>query len=246
MRRLFVLMLFVLGAACLGHSQDDVSSSAAIDGRQAASLAPERFASTEPGANVAANFAATSAANVSLFQPARPDASVTPAASPAPAQPEPRFIYGGRDDYRWQLGLGYNYVQFRSNFVNVGMSGLNVSVAYFLNEWFGLEGDLTTAFGSTLFANDRTNFLSFTGGPKIAWRGKRWEPWGHALFGGVHFNPQLAGVSKNGFAVVAGGGADFRYRPRLSFRFEGDWVRTQLFNTSQNNFQAVTGVIFHF
>jgi hypothetical protein len=29
-------------------------------------------------------------------------------------------------------------------------------------------------------------------------------------------------------------------------RVEGDWVRTQLYSQSQNNFQVVTGAVFHF
>jgi hypothetical protein len=27
---------------------------------------------------------------------------------------------------------------------------------------------------------------------------------------------------------------------------EGDYIRTQLYNTGQNNFQGVFGVVFHF
>jgi hypothetical protein len=62
----------------------------------------------------------------------------------------------------------------------------------------------------------------------------------------VRVNPQLAGVSRNGFGVLLGGGADLRWKPRLALRLEGDWVRSQLYSSSQNSFQLMVGFVFHF
>ena len=59
-------------------------------------------------------------------------------------------------------------------------------------------------------------------------------------------NPQLANQSKNGFALQLGGGADWRYTERLSFRAEADYVRTMLYSDSQNNFQIGIGAVLHF
>jgi hypothetical protein len=85
------------------------------------------------------------------------------------------------------------------------------------------------------------------GGPKITWRKEGWEPWAHGLVGLAHVNPQLAGVSKNGVALEAGGGVDFSVLDGLFWlRVEGDYIRTQMYNTGQNNFQGVIGVVFHF
>jgi len=39
---------------------------------------------------------------------------------------------------------------------------------------------------------------------------------------------------------------DLRWRPQLSFRIQGDWVRTRLFSETQNNYQVAAGVVFHF
>src|SRR5262245_41748283 len=36
-------------------------------------------------------------------------------ADPATPSPKPRFVYGGRDDYRWQLGLSFALVRFNSS-----------------------------------------------------------------------------------------------------------------------------------
>lgn len=164
-----------------------------------------------------------------------------------PPKPEPRFVFGSSDDYRWQLAVGYEFVRFRSAAFDANLHGLHTSLTYYTNDWFGIEGSVVAAFGPTLFANDRTKYLLYTGGPRIAWRGRKWEPWAHALFGGMHMLPQIAGgFSQNAFAFQLGGGADFRFIPQLSARFEGDYVRSQLYSTSQNNFQFGTGLVIHF
>jgi hypothetical protein len=46
--------------------------------------------------------------------------------------------------------------------------------------------------------------------------------------------------------VQLGGGADYRFLPRLSLRLEVDYVRTRLFSQWQNNGQAAAGIVFHF
>ena len=162
------------------------------------------------------------------------------------AAPEPQVFARGSEKGGWQLGVGFTYVKFRSPAIDAGMEGLNTSVTYFPNDWLGVEGNITAAFGRKIFANDRARYAGITGGPKIVMRQGRWEPWAHALFGIAHVNPQLAGVSKNGVAIQLGGGADYNFPQPISLRFEGDWVRTQLYALSQNNFQVVTGFVFHF
>jgi hypothetical protein len=144
------------------------------------------------------------------------------------------------------LGLGFTYVKFRSPAIDASMAGVNTSVTYFTNDWFGVEGNITAAFGRKIFVDDQTRYAGITGGPKIVMHKQRWEPWAHALFGIAHVNPQLAGVGKNGIAIQLGGGADYPAWQQISVRVEGDWVLTRLYSQSQNNFQLVTGVVFHF
>ena len=62
----------------------------------------------------------------------------------------------------------------------------------------------------------------------------------------THMNPQIANSSKNSFALQAGGGIDWYFNPRLSFRGEADFVHTQLYSDSQNNYQAGVGFVLHF
>jgi hypothetical protein len=173
-------------------------------------------------------------------------APVASAARAAPA-PEPQVIARGRERERWQLGLGFTYVKFRSPAIDASMAGVNTSVTYFTNDWFGVEGNITAAFGRKIFVDDQTRYAGITGGPKIVMhQQRRWEPWAHALIGIAHVNPQLAGVGKNGVAIQLGGGADYPAWPQISVRVEGDWVLTRLYSQSQNNFQLVAGVVFHF
>lgn len=249
MKRLFSVAVFLLGATCVLQAQEPSSGGLAA------------------GANAASDFSATSAASATLLAPftlaprasaAGPShamastpgtsafaASATPAAEPAPA-PEPRFVFGGRDDYRWQLAVGVAWFRFRSSIFNASAVGLNTTVSYFTNDWFAIEGSVTAAFAPALADNEHVKLLLYGAGPKIAWRQRRWEPWMHAIFGGAHEQPQTADNSKNAFEIQGGGGADYRWNPRVSFRLEGDYVRTTFFNQTQNNFQLLGGIVFHF
>jgi hypothetical protein len=213
------------------------------------------------------DFSSTSAAHVTLLEPVHyspvsflsnditdaslkassPDAALPSAADaePAPAPP-PRFVFGGRDDFRWQLGVGIAWNRFRSSLFNASAVGINTSLSYFTNDWFGIEGNINSTFAPTILANEHVKLIVYGVGPKIAWRQRRWEPWLHGLVGGIHAFPQTAGHSKNGFATQLGGGADFRWFPRFSIRLEADYVRSNLFGESQNNFQLAAGFVFHF
>ncbi len=251
MKRLFASALLLLGSVCVARAQ----VSAPI-------LTIDR-------GNAAQDFSVTSAAKAALIdflaaadtfspQPGKEtDTSAAPVvntvlalplenADPALPSPKPKFLYGGRDDYRWQLGLGATWYRFQSSIFNANAIGITTSVVYFTNDWFGIEGDITSAFGPTIFANEHVKLALYGAGPKIAWRQKRWEPWLHGIFGGAHEQPQTAAGSRNSYSIKAGGGADYRWNPRVSFRLEGDYVRTGFFSQSQNNFQLSGGVVFHF
>ena len=219
--------------------------------------------------NVAQDFAGTSAAKATLLdalaatdtfssptaKPASTSATrvVTTAlalplenAEPASPSPKPKFLYGGRDDYRWQLSLGFTWFRFQSSIFKASAVGINTSVVYFLNDWFGVEGNVTAAFAPTIFAKEHVKLATYGVGPKIAVRAKQWEPWAHAILGGAHEQPQTAGNSRSSYSIKAGGGADYRWTPRISFRLEGDYVRTGFFKQSQNDFQLAGGIVFHF
>jgi Outer membrane protein beta-barrel domain len=218
--------------------------------------------STPSDVNVATPFATSSASQVNLLEPsanaAQPStftialpANATPAdpaaaALPASPAPKPSYIFGDRDDYRWQLGVGVEIIRFQSNIIDSTLVGLNTTVTYFTNDWFGLEGNLVTGFAPEIYTNAHVKYFGGAGGIRIGSRRARFEPFGHVLVGGAHLQPQTAGNSRDSLEVTAGGGLDYRVNARLSLRVEGDWLRTQFFSDSQNNFQGVAAVVFHF
>jgi hypothetical protein len=209
------------------------------------------------GGNAAAEFAGRSAAQVQLFSTVATAhdfslshgeagaAMAAPEAAPAPAA-KPRYIFGDRDDYRWQLGVGVEFFRFRSNIINASMVGLNTTVTYFTNSWFAVEGNVITGFAPTIYDREHVKMAGGAGGFRIGGRRQRWEPWGHGLIGGNHLQPQTAGHSRNSLMAQAGLGVDYRVHARLSLRVEGDWVYTSYYGQAQNNFQGVAGVVLHF
>ena len=56
----------------------------------------------------------------------------------------------------------------------------------------------------------------------------------------------LGGMATAVALAQAGIGVDYRIQARLSFRVEGDWVYTDYFSQTQNNFQGVAGAVLHF
>ena len=245
MNRQLVAALLILGTASAVRAQEEASES------------------KDTIRNVAAEFSVAPAPSTSVFHlgdafalPPAPRVVAgaamettaengSPDASPSPS-PDPKFIYGGRGDFRWQLAIGVDWFRFRSSIFDASAVGVESSVTYFTNEWFGIEGSVTTAFSPVLQNNEHVKLLLYGGGPKVAWRQRSWEPWLHAILGGAHVQPQTADNSKNAFAVKLGGGADYRFNPRFSGRLEADWVRTTFFTLSQNNFELMGGIVFHF
>jgi Outer membrane protein beta-barrel domain len=247
MKRLLLLGLLGLGCVCAARAQETATSGKG---------------SSE---STQVNFADTSAAKITLFEPASPvpfpaalpAAAYSPtgtsaglaSAAPAPVAdpaPEPKFLYGGRDDYRWQLGIGADFIRFRSSIFNASAVGAKVSITYFTNDWFGIEGNVTADFAPQIFDKEHVKVLDYGAGPKIVWRQKRWEPWLHGIFGGSHEQPQTAGHSRNSYSIQAGGGVDYRWNPRVSFRLEANYVRTGFFSQAQNDIEVAGGIVFHF
>jgi opacity protein-like surface antigen len=171
---------------------------------------------------------------------------VLPALAEATPRPAQGPFGGNSGNLNWELGVGYEYARFNSYAFDSNLSGLHTSLAYFPKDWLGIEGSVVAAFGTKHFDNETSRYLLYTIGPKIAWRGPKWGPFAHVLIGGLHMIPQIAAQGQNGFALQAGGGVDYRVTGNLSARFEGDYVRSQLYSSSQNNFQIGAGFVIHF
>ena len=245
MKKQLVVVIVMLGTAWAACAQETVPDTARTDRNVATNFSAAHAASANAHQ---ASDTFTVSARVPLTEgPASAFAlgNTAPDATPAPA-PDPRFVYGGRDDFRWQLGIGVDWLRFRTSIFNASAVGVDSSVTYFTNEWFGVEGNVVTGFAPEILDRAHVKLLIYGAGPKIAIRQKKWEPWAHAIVGGAHEQPQTAGNSRNSFAVELGGGADYRINPRFSGRLEADLVHTHFFSQSQNNFKLTAGVVFHF
>ncbi|HJZ65886.1 MAG TPA: hypothetical protein VKD70_16280 [Candidatus Acidoferrum sp.] len=229
MKRLVLALLAIVVSAGVASAQ-----SASSDLGSTASGASYKFSMTGEGLRL---FPTTNTGNA---------VSPTPFANPSP-EPAPKFYFGNSEDYRFQLGVGYEYVHFRSTPFNSNLNGVHTSLTYYLNDWGAIEGNVVGAFGTKVFG-DRSKYLLYTVGPRIAWRDSRrkYEPWMHFLVGGLHMSPQVINGGQNAFAFQGGAGVDLRYNSRISFRVEGDYVRSQLYSQSQNNVQFGGEFVLHF
>ena len=243
-----LLLVFSNGMAAASFAQERGETGNAAREAALADLSAAMNFATSPVPQNAKNFWPLAAPATKTFPNSSALLATTnsaPRADAAPA-PAPKWIYGSREDFRWQLGIGPVFFRFRSSIINGNMGGVNTSLVYYTSEWFGIEGNVTAAFGPTVFANEHKKLALYGAGSRIIWRRQGWEPWAHAIFGGVHFFPQTALGSQNAFALQLGGGADLRRTPLLSIRLGGDWVHTRLFSEGQNNLQIFGGVVFHF
>jgi hypothetical protein len=150
------------------------------------------------------------------------------------------------DTLRWQIAVGASFVRFHSKIFNASLAGTYTSVAWSKNDWLAIEGQVMTGFAPEIYLKEHVKYLSYGGGVRLGSHRAKWEPFAHVLVGGAHLQPQTAGNTRSAFMVQAGGGADYRFWPRLSLRGEADYLHTTFFKTSQNDFQATLAVVCHF
>src|SRR5579859_5960355 len=122
MKKQLVVVLLMLGTVCVARAQVVVPDPKGTD------------------RNVAANFSAAPAASATVLgacdnfkmsagvpcAEARASAPGLGNAAPdATPVPDPRFVYGGRNDFRWQLGIGVDWLRFRSSIFNASAVGVD-------------------------------------------------------------------------------------------------------------------------
>lgn len=163
---------------------------------------------------------------------------------------------------------GYSFM--RANVVTSGqafsLNGGSGSVAYNVNNWFGLVGDLGAYHQGNVGANGFSlTVVSYMFGPRISWRWHNPDhppitPFAQVLLGGGHasgtlytqsLGPGLAPLgTSNGFALTTGGGVDWRLYHQVAIRiFQAEYFHTQFLNGSndrQNNFRLSSGIVFSF
>jgi hypothetical protein len=186
----------------------------------------------------------------SPLTPTSPDANPSWATSAAQPSPEPKPIpkpyYYNENPNKWQLGITFALVRFRSSVYSASAPGFNTSLAYWFRDGMAIEGSVTTAFAPPVFANEHFRYLSYGAGPKFSFGHGRLEPWAHVLAGGVHLIPQTASGGQNGLEITVGGGVDYVLNGVISAKAGMDYLGTHMFGEWQSSLQILAGFSFRF
>jgi hypothetical protein len=109
---------------------------------------------------------------------------------------------------------------------------------------------------STATARIKPSAYTFAGGPQFTYRSKKIQPFGRIMFGGAYARARASLLvdkavvftspeeTDTAFVLIGGGGADYVWKDYLSIRAVADYVRTYLFNETQNNIRISAGVNF--
>jgi hypothetical protein len=130
----------------------------------------------------------------------------------------------------------------------INANGFDFSATGNFSDHFGITGDLGSAYTTINGANFKNYTYAF--GPVLALRAnKGYTPFVHALIGGDHASAAFGGFSGsfNGFALMAGGGADFNINRYMAFRGAADWMMVHGGgSTSGKNLRMLMGLVIRY
>ncbi len=139
-------------------------------------------------------------------------------------------------------------------------NGWEASVEGKIIPWIGFVADVDGHYGSQNFSaceqtpngfacstfNASVSENNFLFGPRVSVSVGKFRPFAEALFGGAHVNLNNGGGSDTSFATAIGGGLDYKIIRPIAWRFQGDYVQTRFFDTTQNNVRISTGIVLRF
>jgi len=129
-------------------------------------------------------------------------------------------------------------------------NGWDGSLSAYFNKFIGVTGDFNGSYGTVQGAN--VHLYSYSGGPVVAFREGKLNPFVHVLFGGTHVgvsNCSGSNCSQNGFTTLFGGGVDVKVNRAVAVRLaEFDYVYYHFSNltTSNDNVRITTGIVARF
>jgi len=173
--------------------------------------------------------------------------------------PDPAARGGGsRQDFpRIEVVEAYSYLNIDTSGhpkSRRGFNGWESSANYNPNSWIGLEADVSGHNQSNCggVTGLTCKQLSFLGGPRLAFRGRRATVFMHGLFGGDHVSSGFFGLTRaeTDSALAAGGGLDYAVTRGFSVRVgQVDYLLTlharSLGGVHQNNLRVSAGVVFN-
>ncbi len=145
---------------------------------------------------------------------------------------------------RVQVFGGYSYTRYDTPSFGfsspTGLNGYTFSPAYNLIRGFGVVAELSGGYTTN------RNLRDVAVGPQFLYaRGKMMFS-AHLLFGEARSLVQVGGPQEDSSRVTTlGGGLDYSISPRFAVRaFQVDYLRTTLFNTTQDNLRFSTGLVY--
>lgn len=154
-------------------------------------------------------------------------------------------LAAAQDVPRAQVFAGYSYLYFDGNPLGLpnskSLNGYTFSPAFNITHRFGIVAEISGQYSPTVNFRD------------LAFGGQALFPHGKMLFfvHGLLFDARTfvsigAGAGNTSRAFIGGGGMDYPLSPRFSWRtLEVDYVRSNLFNTGQNNVRLSTGIVYN-
>jgi hypothetical protein len=155
--------------------------------------------------------------------------------------------------------FGYSYYNTNlSSIDRANTNGWEASVEGKVIPWVGIVADFDSHYGSENFTGPcqpgigcgtfdvsvtERNFLF---GPRVSASVGKFRPFFEALFGGAHVSGNNGLTSDTSFATAIGGGIDYKIIRPVAWRFQGDYVQTRFFGTTQNNVRISTGIVLRF
>jgi opacity protein-like surface antigen len=154
--------------------------------------------------------------------------------------------------------FGYSY--YNADLSSLGRSNLNgwtASLEGKVAPWFGMVADFSQTFGSEsitilcpgmncpITESVSAHEYNMLFGPRLSVPVGKLRPFAEAMFGVGHVGTNGAG-SDTSFATAIGGGIDYRLFRPIALRFEGDYLQTRFFGTTQGNARLSMGIAFRF
>jgi hypothetical protein len=197
----------------------------------------------------------------------------TPAAEPTTTPAPTRRVVTVVQYPRFELFAGGSFAEtsFFNAGHWAGLEGWDASLAFNATHWLGLIVDGGELFGTTKIPvavptpfptcpplcpttfptfDAKTREYNFLFGPQFSRRkSERWTPFGELLFGkaGVRGEALAQGFDyravSSGYALVAGGGADYKINQRFALRLKADYLQTRAFKQKQDNFRFSVGIV---
>jgi len=155
---------------------------------------------------------------------------------------------------------GYSYYNTNLGATRQSLNGWEGSIEgkFFPVPFLGIFADFSANYGDLKFpagvcgvvctpttVSVNSHLDNFLVGPRLGISIGKVRPFAEAFVGFAHVNTHGLG-SDTSISSGVGGGIDYRFFHLLGWRFQGDYIHTNLFNTAQNNVRLSTGPVFHF